>query len=80
MLDPDCDKNVFQIWKTGEEKLPFKVVRHSWNPQISAFLVEKIEIKKWPYGTAWGRFIRNGIAGAPQKLDNAGSYQWKVVE
>jgi hypothetical protein len=30
--DPECNKNVFQLWKEGDEKLPFKVVRWTWNP------------------------------------------------
>jgi len=80
MTDPECNKNVFQLWKEGGEKLPFKVIRWTWNPATSTFLVERIEIGKWPYGKAWGRFIRNGVPEAPQQLNGAGSYQWKVVE
>lgn len=79
MIDPACDKNVFQLWREGGEKLPFKVIRWSWNPTKTVFLVERIEIKNWPYGTAWGCFVRNGVPGTPQKLDSAGSYQWKTV-
>ena len=56
MIDPECNKNVFQLWKEGGEKLPFKVIRWTWNPATSTFLVERIEIGKWPYGKAWGRF------------------------
>ena len=59
--DPECNKNVFQLWKEGGERLPFKVIRWTWNPATSTFLVERIEIGKWPYGKAWGRFIRNGV-------------------
>ena len=81
MTDPECNKNVFQLWKEGGEKLPFKVIRWTWNPATSAFLVERIEVGKWPYGKAWGRFIRDGVPEAtPQQLSGAGSYQWKVVE
>jgi hypothetical protein len=70
---------VFQLWREGGEKLPFKVIRWTWKPEASAFLVERIEIGKWPYGKAWGRFIRDGVAQSPEKLSNAGSYQWKIV-
>jgi hypothetical protein len=66
MIDPECNKNVFQLWKEGGERLPFKVIRWTWNNATSAFLVERIEIGKWPYGKAWGRFIRNGVPEAPQ--------------
>ena len=79
MTDPER-KNVFEIWRERGEKLPFKVIRWTWNPSTSAFLVERIEIGKWPYGKAWGRFVRNGAVEAPQQLKNAGAYQWKVAE
>ncbi|MCZ4090609.1 hypothetical protein [Sinorhizobium psoraleae] len=79
MIDPDCNKNVFQLWKEGGEKLPFTVIRWTWGP-ASYFLVEKLEIGKRRYGKAWGRFVRDGVAGEPQKMDNAGSHQWKIVE
>ena len=55
--DPEGNKNVFQLWKEGGERLPFKVIRWTWNPATSTFLVERIEIGKWPYGKAWGRFL-----------------------
>src|SRR4051794_31458271 len=44
--DPDCSKNVFQLWKEGGERLPFKVIRWTWTPGASAFLMERIEIGK----------------------------------
>jgi hypothetical protein len=78
--DPQCNKNVFQLWKDNGEKLPFKVVRWTWNPRRTVFLVERIEVKKWPYGTAWGRYARDGAQDVEQRqLDNAGSYQWRMV-
>ena len=81
MIDPECNKNVFQLWEEGGAKLPFKVIRWTWNPATSTFLVERIELGKWPYGRAWGRFIRDGVLEAtPQQLSGAGSYLWKVVE
>lgn len=79
MIDKSCNKNIFQIWRDRGDVLPFEVIRWSWSPS-SSFLVEQIEVGKWPYGKAWGRFIKDGRAGPPQKLDNAGSYQWKAVE
>ena len=42
-------------------------------------LVERVEIGKWPYGTAWGRFLADGVPGEHGKVANAGSYQWKDV-
>ncbi|MGY4504477.1 hypothetical protein ACVWYH_008434 [Bradyrhizobium sp. GM24.11] len=81
VMDPECNKNVFQIWKARGETLPFKVIRWTWNPATTAFLVERIEIGKWPYGKAWGRIIRNGapeVSSGP--LSNAGSYQWKIAD
>jgi hypothetical protein len=73
-------QHVFQLWKESGEKLPFKVIRWTWDPATSTFLVERIEIGKWPYGKACGRFIRSGVPEAPQQLNCAGSYQWKEVE
>jgi hypothetical protein len=49
IIDPECDKNVFQIWREQGEKFPFKVIRWTWSPGRT-FLVERIEIGKWPYG------------------------------
>lgn len=80
MIDETCDKNVFQLWRECGERLPFKVIRWTWNPASSVFLVERIEIRKWPYGKAWGRYIRNGMHEAHQELNGAGNYQWKMVE
>jgi hypothetical protein len=80
MTDPSCDKNVFQIWRDGGEKLPFKVIRWTWDPAYSAFLVERIEVGKWPYGKAWGRFVRDGLPDATEEvLNGAGSFQWKML-
>lgn len=28
----------FQLWMAGGEKLPFKVIRHSWNPRPVTFV------------------------------------------
>ena len=79
-IDPKCNKNVFQLWRDGGEVLPFRVIRWTWNPAATNFLVEQIEIGKWPYGKAWGRIIRYGVLGEFEQLKNAGSYQWKIVQ
>ncbi|RUU95486.1 hypothetical protein EOB36_32390 [Mesorhizobium sp. M6A.T.Cr.TU.017.01.1.1] len=79
MIDPECDKNVFEIWKEQGERLPFTVIRWTW-PSNRTFVVDRIEIGKWPYGKAWGRPIWKGVAGEQEMLSCAGSYQWKVVE
>lgn len=79
MIDPECNSNVFQLWKDGGEKLPFKVIRWTWS-HTSYFIVEEVQIGKWPYGKAWGRFVRDGVHGELQQIDNAGSYHWKAVE
>ena len=78
-MDTECNKNVFQLWKENGEQLPFKVIRWTWNPSASAYLVERIEIGNWPYGKAWGRFIRNGVPSELDRMPNAGSFQWKIV-
>ena len=65
----------------GEQKAKAHcaAVNDNTNPATSAFLVERIEIGKWPYGSAWGRFVRNGVPEAPEQLRNAGSYQWRFT-
>lgn len=78
-MNPECNKNIFQLWKENGELLPFKVIRWTWNPAVSAYLVEQVDIGKWPYGKAWGRFVHNGVPGKLEKMPNAGSYQWKIV-
>ncbi|WP_210247022.1 hypothetical protein [Phyllobacterium endophyticum] len=52
--EPDTDwKNIFQLWREGGEALPFQVAKSSWAADAGHFLVvERVEIKKWPYGAA----------------------------
>lgn len=77
----DCNKNIFEIWKENGEKLPFKAIRNSWNENKGHFvLIEKIEIKKWPYGKAYGQYFYNGQAGKIGIIDCAGTYAWKLKE
>jgi hypothetical protein len=69
--------NVFQLWALNGEKLPFRVRKASWNPKVEQYyLVERIQISKWPYGFAWGRYCREGKLSETEKLRNAGTYQW----
>lgn len=42
------------------------------------YLVERIEIGKWPYGKAWGRYVREGVTGELEKISNSGTYTWKL--
>lgn len=72
--------NIFELWELNGRVLPFKVMREGWNQELDHFtLVERVEIKRWPYGFAWGRYIREGKAGEQQKIGGAGSYQWRLI-
>lgn len=72
--------NIFELWELNGRKLPMKVIRENWNETVDHFLlVESIEIRRWPFGFAWGRYHRNGQAGVTQKIGSSGSYEWKVV-
>lgn len=42
------------------------------------YLVERVEIGKWPYGKAWGRYVREGVAGELEKIANSGTYTWRL--
>lgn len=60
--------NIFELWVLNDRKLPMKVVRESWSPASDHYmLVEKIEVRKWPYGYAWGRYVRNGVGRRSSK-------------
>ena len=73
--------NIFMLWHKGGEKVPFKAFKSNWNPNTEQYyLVEKIEIKKWPYGTAWGRYVREGEAGELGKIGGAGTYTWWLFD
>lgn len=82
--------NIFELWKTNGEVLPFAVRRDSW-ATTTHVVVERIEIKKWPYGSACGWVYRKGIKqpaigesfpsddSAPE-ISCAGCYQWNLVD
>jgi hypothetical protein len=71
--------NLFELWKQNNEQLPFKATLDSWSEEAGHYvLIEKIEIKKWPYGTAYGQYFFYGKAGRIGKIDNSGTYRWKI--
>lgn len=72
------NKNIFQLWKENDEKLPFKVIRNSWDENKHYAVIERIEIGKWPYGNAYGQYFYNGIAGKKGPIECAGTYAWKI--
>ena len=66
-------ENLFQLWEANGRRLPFRACKETWNPSVSQVEVETIEIKKWPYGTAWGCFVRAGEKQPYGKIANAGT-------
>ncbi len=71
-------KNLFEIWRENGEKLPFMAIIDSWDENKHYALVERIEIKKWPYGNAFGQYFFNGKPGERGLISNAGTYRWKL--
>lgn len=79
--EPLGSQNVFQLWHLAGQQVPFKVVKETWSGRAGQFmLVEKVEIKKWPYGTAWGRYCNGGDIGELTKVANAGTYTWSFYQ
>jgi len=82
------NKNIFEIWKDNGEVIPFAVRRNNWSSEYYT-VVEKIEIKKWPYGNAYGYPTKNGIYSNHYEYSRewkenkiipcAGSFQWSLV-
>ena len=82
-------KNIFEIWKDSGEKLPFAVRRQKWDEQYFT-VVTGIQIKKWPYGKAYGYPTINGEYSNHYEYDSqwknsqiipcAGCYQWTLVK
>lgn len=72
------DKNIFELWRENGEKLPIKVIINSWDETKHYALIEKIEIKKWPYGKAYGQYFFYGRPGEKGEIRNAGTYRWKL--
>jgi hypothetical protein len=73
--------NVFQLWDQCGRRLPIKVVKETWarNPG-HYFLLERVEVGKWPYGSAWGRYHQGGSVGDSVKLRNAGTFTWHLYD
>lgn len=89
MLDPSCDKNIFQLWEENDKRVPFVVRRWNWKEAFAA-VVERVECEKMPYGKAYGYALTNGAPSdyfkiypkwkKTRELPNTGSYQWKIVD
>ena len=72
--------NIFELWALNDRQTPFLVRKDTWSTKVSQYYrVEKIEIGKWPYGKAWGCYVRNGVESELQQIANAGTYTWRVV-
>lgn len=80
--EPDTDwKNIFLLWRENGEILPFKVAKRSWSAEAGHYLiVERVEIKKWPYGDAWGQYHWRAVPGAHgEKVNQPGTYTWRKL-
>ena len=74
------ERTVFELWALNDRQLSMQVVRERWRQSADHYmLVERIEIRNWPYGFAWGRYYRNGEAAEEQKIGSAGSYEWREL-
>ncbi|CAH2408214.1 hypothetical protein MES5069_660015 [Mesorhizobium escarrei] len=67
--EPDTDwKNIFQLWRANGEAVPFKVAKSTWSADAGHFLiVEGVEVKRWPYGAAWGAILLERCARAQRR-------------
>jgi len=71
-------KNIFELWLENWETLPFKVVLDSWDETKHHAVVKSVQIKKWPYGNAFGQYFFQGEPGERGLIRNAGTYRWKL--
>ncbi len=82
-------KSIFQIWKDLGKKVPFNIRKSIWEPRFG-FTVERIEIKEWPQGEAFGYPTEGGKPSnyshliypgwkRGQSLPNARNEQWILV-
>jgi len=81
-------KNIFQIWEELGQKTPFAVRRANWGPEFYTVVVQ-VEIKKFPYGYAYGYPTHNGVYSDHYEYDKywrerglipcGGCYQWTLV-
>lgn len=71
--------NIFQLWALNGELLPFHVRKTTWSKKVRQFYrITKIQIGKWPYGAAWGHYVRAGVEGPEEKIKAAGVYDWEL--
>ena len=83
------EKNIFEIWDEIGKKTPFAVRRSNWSPQYYAVVV-KVNIKKWPYGDAFGypsihghytnHYDYDGGWRKRRVIPCCGCFQWTLVE
>jgi hypothetical protein len=81
--------NIFQIWESIGKTTPFAVRRDNWEEKYYT-IVEKVEIKKMPYGKAYGYTTINGEFSnhyeyaeewvKDKTIPCSGCYQWTLVE
>jgi len=70
--------NIFELWALNDQQLPFRVTKETWSKKVDQFIiVEEIQIRKPPYGFAWGRYCREGAIGEKEKIKNSGTYSWR---
>jgi hypothetical protein len=80
--EPDTDwKNIFQLWRENGEAVPFKVAKSTWSADAGHFLiVERVEVKKWPYSATWGQYHWNGVPGPKgEKVNKSGTFTWRTI-
>jgi hypothetical protein len=88
-INKEANKNLFQIWQENGNKVPFMARRFNWTNEYTV-IVEETEIIKMPYGIARGYAMKNGQRtnhfaygtqwNRDQRIPNAGSYQWILVQ
>ena len=67
--------NVFILWAHRGKVLPMRVRRWSW-ARGNFFEVTRVQIRRWPYGHAFGRWLGTG---PEEELNCAGCYEWRDV-
>lgn len=71
-------KNIFQLWRENGEKVPFQVIKDSWDESKHFAVVERVEIGNWPYGKAYGQYFYNGVPSKKGLISGSGTYSWKI--
>lgn len=82
------DKNLFEIWKYIGKVTPFPARRQGWSDCYHV-IVEKVTVKKWPYGDAFGYPCEDGKPNDHFQysedwresglIPSAGTYQWELA-